>query len=206
MRRAAMTMTVAVMTLSLGCEAGPGPQGNEPVGLKGALELCGDAPCVIPSYAFADNPEILPILSGDSLGVFDAGQGGVATWLTLVAANVPADNPLVQIRIEVDDESLNIPNTLKVPFEPTVKNAFIRDGYMVQFTTPCCAENFQKMPGTLEVTLFYESCDGAPAECGKTCSGAGGCADGYLCNGETCQLAPIVTKIPILLDEAPWPL
>ena len=148
-------MAAAVLMFGLGCEAGPGGDGQGPVGLEGALELCGDGPCVIPAYAFADSPEILPILSGDSLGVFDAGQGGVATWVTLVAANVPADNPMVQIEINADDESLNIPNLLKVPFEPTVQDAFIRDGYMVQFTMPCCAENFQQTPGTLKVSLFY---------------------------------------------------
>jgi len=206
MRRWAIGVMVFLSGAAAGCEAGPDPDGKGPAGLEGALATCGDTPCVIPAYAFADNPEILPIHTGDSLGVFDAGQGGVATWITIVAANVPADNPLVQIQIKTADESLNIPNTLKVPFEPTVKNAYVRDGYMIQFTMPCCADNFQETPGTLEVTLFYDSCDGAPAECGKACDDGSGCASGYLCNGEICQLAPIITEIPILLDEAPWPL
>jgi hypothetical protein len=180
----------------------------DPDDLSEALSLCPDpdAPCLLLAQAYASSTQVDPIVEGTSLGVFNAGQGGVATWLTLIAHNVPLSNPTVWIVISTGPTNHNLPGTLKVPFNDVGLESVARTQYMVQFLTPCCAEDFQDLPATVEAHVTWTDCEGIGSPCGDPCEGDDACPTGYLCAQSQCQIDTLIVGVPILLNEAPWPL
>ncbi len=157
--------------------------GGDLTGLAVELEKCPPSgPCPIATYAYATCLDLRPFEDDLRLGVFDANQGGVATWITLVVANAPETHPYVTIELIGDDGPINFteengPTRLKVPFMPLGQGTLrYQDQYMIQFVDMCCAENFEGMEATLRVTFEYEG------------------------------LEPAVNEWQVTLGESPWPL
>ncbi len=177
------TLTLSVLW---GCEASiteTVPAGeNSTEGLNEALENCPvGEPCPIVTYAFANCLDLIPITPDRPIGVFDAQQGGVATWVTLVIANAPEENPFIQLEMLTEDGPLNYkeengPKALKVPFLPLSDTIRYQDQYMVPFDSICCAKDFEEREGTLRITVTYPG------------------------------LEPASTEWPFRLTEDPWPL
>jgi len=180
----------------------------DPDGLAAALTLCPDieAPCLLLAQAHAESLAVDPIVEGSSLGVFNAGQGGVATWVTLIAHNVPLSNPTTWVALTTGPTAHNLPGTLKVPFNEVGDGSVARTQFMVQFMTPCCAQDFVDLPAQIEVHATWDDCEGLGSPCGDACENDESCPAGYLCEEAECRLDTLVLQIPILLNEAPWPL
>ena len=192
MKRCFPSFMMALLLLPtgwVGCDEAPtasSTSGGTPIdqsGLTEALESCTPGiPCPIVTYAFANCLDLVPVHPDRPLGVFDAQQGGVATWITLVVANAPEEHPFIQLEVFTEDGPLNFkeengPKTLKVPFLP-LDNKGIRyqDQYMVPFDAVCCAEDYEGMEATLRLTITYPDMDSVTGEW------------------------------PITLGEDPWPL
>ena len=152
-------------------------------GLDGALAQCEPGvPCPIITYAYTHCLDLIPLDTSIPLGVFDANQGGVATWITIVIANAPAEgNPYIKLEMETDDGPLNYKEengakTLRVPFESLgTEGIRFQDQYMVPLDAVCCAEDFEGRTGTLKITVTFTDMD------------------------------PVTSEWPFTLGEAPWP-
>ena len=200
------------------CESEPPKKDLDKTSIQAALESCGDDPCIFIGPAFEDeNAPLAVIPNGGDLGVFNAAQGGVATWVTIIAANVPDENPKMQIRVATEDALLNVPNTLKVPFEDVGDGIRVRLQYMVQFLAVCCASDHENLKATIEAKLYYEGCGKTPmtvGTCGKACQNDADCSTGYACtevfsddeSTMECRLEPVSIEQEILLRDVPWPL
>jgi len=179
----------------------------DPEELEEALGLCpDDGPCLLLAQAHAEDTTVDPIVEGSTLGVFNAGQGGVATWLTLIGHEVPLSYPTVWVSISTGPTNHNLPGTLKVPFNDLGGDSVARTQYMVQFLVGCCAEDFQQLPAQLEAHVTWSDCEGLGSPCGDPCGVDSDCATGYLCDEAMCRLDTLTVDIPIFLNEAPWPL
>ena len=180
-------LKILALAVVLGCG---GPDGEEPsqggenstAGLAEALDNCPSGqPCPIVTYAFANCLDLIPITPERPIGVFDAQQGGVATWVTLVIANAPDENPFIQLEMLTEDGPLNYkeengPKALKVPFllSPT---GFATKTNTWCHLTPSVAQRISKTwEGTLRITVTYPG------------------------------LEPATTEWPFRLTEDPWPL
>jgi len=200
------------------CDSEPPKKDLDKTSIQGALEACGEDPCILIGPAFENENAPLEIIPpGGDLGVFNAAQGGVATWVTIIAANVPDENPKLQIRIATKDALLNVPNTLKVPFEEVGDGIRVRLQYMVQFLAVCCASDHEMLEATIDAKLYYEGCGETPMSvgtCGKSCQTDADCSTGYACtevfsdeeSTMECRLEPITIEQDILLRDVPWPL
>ena len=160
-----------------------GEESVDASGLLEALDNCEEGiPCPIVTYAYANCLDLVPVVPERPLGVFDAQQGGVATWVTLVIANAPEEHPYIQLEVLTEDGPLNYkekngPKTLKVPFLP-LNDSGIRyqDQYMIPFDAVCCASDYEGREATLRLTVSYADLD------------------------------PVTREWPIVLGENPWPL
>lgn len=174
---------IALTLLSCGSEEGVETLVETSPSLALAISNCTPGvPCPILTYAYASCLDLTPIAPDTPLGVFDAQQGGVATWITIVVANAPEAHPYVQLELFTDEMPLNFkedkgPNTLKVPFLPLSDGSIrYQDQYMIQFVEPCCADDFEGMEATLRITVKYPDID------------------------------EVVSEWPVTLEARPWPL
>lgn len=133
-------------------------------------------PCVVVAQAYADEVVLTPIQPMENLGVFDANQGGIATWLTIILANAPSENPKIQVDIMEGGMQINSPLFLKVPFKDGPGGIRFRDGFMVQLNEPCCASDFEGREVTVTVRVFFD------------------------------DMEPFSTTVPVILTEVAWPL
>lgn len=99
------------------------------------------------SNAFAD---------GSELGVFDAIQGNVATWFTVVIVGAPEGAyPTVVIDMKSEGESVNINNALLLPLKAE-SGYHTRRGYMINFTQPCCAIDYVGKAVDVSLVVQFE--------------------------------------------------
>jgi hypothetical protein len=184
-----MCTLVFLCLFGLSCDDAPefaaegGEASQSTAGLAEALAACPpDEPCPIVAYAHASCLDLTPLDPDVPLGVFDAQQGGVATWLTMVIGNAPEEHPFVQLEMITDDGPINFnadkgPKALKVPFLPLDNEGTrYQDQYMVPFNTVCCADLYEGATGTLKITVSYPDRD------------------------------PVTAEFPFSLKEDPWPL
>lgn len=152
------------------CETDESSTGNTIAGCTAGV------PCVVVAQAYADEVVLEPIQPMESLGVFDANQGGIATWLTIVLVDAPPGNPKIQVDIMENGVQINSPLFLKVPFKDGPSGIRYRDGFMVQLNEPCCASDFEGREANVTVRVFFD------------------------------DMEPFSTTVPVILTEIAWPL